>query len=461
LTSITYPPGPISQWGMNQALQNQLAWISYIGTDGSIFYLAGPAAPMAGAQDGLVLRKHMGLMAPFELLELKGARQDGATWTDTVYEPAEIMLTLEASSTSSQGIRNVIRQWISAWDPAVGNPGHPTQLGVISVHTPDLGEWWAPVRLSKNISDVFDKDYTYSFKQAFTWACKNYSSFWYGPDSTSVFNSNTVQYVVVNKDPVGSFTLANGSNVSSAIHAFDAPNLVKTALETALGIGNILVNDLRRTFNHVTYELQFVGSLAAQQIAPLVKDVTNLAHGFVDVIARPLRLFSPLGGGVTQVGFVPLTNIGDLPAWPRYLCYGPGTFAFGNGPGSSSYITLGPLNPGQIVLVTTEPRYRSVVDLTPGQPGSSGAIGTLLSQLISFATNNNVPPLLQRFESFFGVIPPQGNLYSLMSGRFTNPVPGTPYGVLPQVQSIPVWISNGNANSQIIASLTPMRRWPL
>jgi hypothetical protein len=52
-------------------------------------------------------------------------------------------------------------------------------------------------------------------------------------------------------------------------------------------------------------------------------------------------------------------------------------------------------------------------------------------------------------------------LYSLMSGRFTNPVPGTPYGVLPQVQSIPVWISNGNANSQIIASLTPMRRWPL
>jgi hypothetical protein len=164
---------------------------------------------------------------------------------------------------------------------------------------------------------------------------------------------------------------------------------------------------------------------------------------------------------LTTSGYVSLTNIGDLPAWPRYLCYGPGTFSFGNGPNSSSFITFGPLDAGQIVLVTTEPRLRSVVDLTPGQPQDLGLFQDLLSDLISFATNNNTPPLLQRFESFFGIVPPQGNLYSLMNGRFTNPVPGTPYGTPPQTQYIPVSISGANANSQIIAALTPQRRWPL
>src|ERR1700757_2276927 len=161
----------------------------------------------------------------------------------------------------------------------------------------------------------------------------------------------------------------------------------------------------------------------------------------------------------TVSGYVSLTNIGDLPAWPRYLCYGPGTFAFGNGPNSSSFITFGPLLAGQVALVTTEPRLRSVIDLTPNQPSQSdlNIFQRLLSDLISFATNNNLPPFLQRFESWFGVVPPQGNLYSLLSGRFTNPVPGTPYGTTPQTQYIPVSITGATGSSQITAALTPAR----
>lgn len=166
---------------------------------------------------------------------------------------------------------------------------------------------------------------------------------------------------------------------------------------------------------------------------------------------------------VTVTGYVSLTNIGDLPAWPRYLCYGPGTFYFGNGPGSSDYISVGPMVDGQIILVTSDPRLRSVIDLTPNQPSQSSQVQfqTLIDDLISFATNNNTPPLLQQFESFFGIVPPQGSLYSTMNGRFTNPVPGTPYGQTPQTQFIPVQIVGADANSQIIAALTPMRRWPL
>lgn len=453
-TPITYPSGQISPYGIKQALANQLAWITYTGTDGSMFYLAGPAAPVAGAQDGLILRKHMGLMAPFELLELKGARQDGGTWTDTVYEPGEIMFTLEATGTSPQNIRNVIRQWISAWDPAAGNPGHPTQLGTLSIFTSDMGEWSAPVRLSKNISDVFDKDYTYSYSQPFTWAFKNYGAFWFGPDSVSVFNGNTTQYVVTANNPLGAFALELQGQVSANINALAPGSAVQSALGALsnIGAGNVIVNEVVRSVWGVTYGIQFVGSLAGQLVAPLIAHVGGLINGLIGI--RTVT--------IPQTGFLPLTNIGDMPAWPRYLCYGPGTFSFGNGPGSTSTITFGPLAAGQVVLVTTEPRLRSVIDLTPTQPPQQLTIfQTLMAQLISYATNNNLPPVLRRVESFFGIVPPQGNLYSLMSGRFTNPIPGSPYGTPPHTQYIPVGITGGNANSQIIGALTPMRRWPL
>jgi hypothetical protein len=161
-------------------------------------------------------------------------------------------------------------------------------------------------------------------------------------------------------------------------------------------------------------------------------------------------------------GFLPLTNIGDQDGWPRYLCYGPGTFAFGDGPSSQNMITFGPLLENQIVLVTTLPRLRSVVDLSVNQPPQQNLniFQALLDDLISFATINNVPPLLQQFESFFGILPPQGVLYSLLNGRFTTPIPPKVEGVPATTAHIPVSITGGNANSKVVAALTPLRRWP-
>lgn len=161
-------------------------------------------------------------------------------------------------------------------------------------------------------------------------------------------------------------------------------------------------------------------------------------------------------------GFLPLTNIGTEDGWARYLCYGPGTFHFGDGPGSSSMISFGPLEAGQIVLITTLPRLRSIVDLTPTAPlpQQLNSWQALIKDLISFATINNVPPLLQQFESWFGILPPQGVLYSLLNGRFTTPIPGKIEGLLPVESHIPVEISGGNASSKVVAALTPLRTWP-
>lgn len=555
---ITYPPGQISQLGINRALTNQYTWISYIGVDGSIWYLSGPMAPEPGAQDGIALKKHMGLMAPFEMLDQKGARQDGATWQDAVYDVGEIMMGLEASGSAPGNIRNVMRQWLSAWDPK--------QTGVLSVFTPDMGEWWANVRLGKNISDMFERDYTWSGSQPLTWVAKNYDAFWYSVDSVCSFGT-TFQAVaeffggegnsfslnpsnwtqLISPSGIGSYGIYNGSayffpaNNSSIATVI---NINKTASTTnnqnvflQLGAANLYnlfdfvdigahfdlyarVNAagtqfVRLSVGVASFTLSFINGGTTTTVAnlPLLYPpqpnenwmlvagtdfssnqyvvqrngftifdytdaagvavvgssnrnmgfgvTTNLISGNI-IIPPPVQFFSAADNLVsTQSGTINLTNFGDQPAWPRYLCYGPGTFTLPNGPGGGT-VNFGPLVDKQVVLVTTDPQYRSVVDISPGQQTQNlNQFQEIVQGLISFATNNNVPPLLQRFESLLGILPPQGNLYSLLSGRFTNPIPGASYGTLPTTYNLPVGITNGGPTSQIVAAITPRRRWPL
>lgn len=159
-------------------------------------------------------------------------------------------------------------------------------------------------------------------------------------------------------------------------------------------------------------------------------------------------------------GFLQLQNIGDQDGWPVLLVTGPGTFAFANGPGSTSIITFGPLHAGQKVLLTTQPRLRNVIDLTNAPVQPLTAVAQLVESIFNFVTNNNVPPLLQWFESLFGVPAPQGPLYSLLHGRYTNPIPGVRQPQWAQPSFLPVGISGGNSDSKIVGRIDPQRRWP-
>lgn len=556
-TPITYPPGPISQWGINEALLNQSTWISYIGIDGSIWYLTGPLAPIAGAQNGMVVKKFMGLMANADMIDQKGARQDGATWQAAVYDPAEIMLGLELSGLSPQETRDTMRAWISAWDFRTA--------GTLSVFTPDMGEWWCSVRQAKNITDEFSKNYTWSGRQAFTWSAKNYDAFWHGIDSTCSFaasynfvqelffnegnastldsskwtqivsptghgtygvqygaarfipagtatpvsalnisktQTNTANQVVSVKlapptaynlfnfvDPGASFTVYARLNAAGSQYAVLSVGLASFSLTIKNASGSATVLTVPILVPPATNDLWtlIAGTAASpyqyviQRNGFTVADYTdsanrsNLGNKYMGfgvqtnaiagnaIIPPPIQAFSGADNNtVTQSGWINLTNFGDQPAWPRYLCYGPGTFSFNNGPGSGNMISFGPLLPGQVVLVTTHPQYRSVVDLSPGQPPQQlNVFQQFFKQLISFATNNNVPPLLQQFESLLGIQAPQGNLYSLLSGRFTVPIPPASYGVQPPTEHIYVTVSGGNAQTNLVASITPMRKWPL
>lgn len=165
-------------------------------------------------------------------------------------------------------------------------------------------------------------------------------------------------------------------------------------------------------------------------------------------------------------GFLKLMNIGSEDGWPTLTCYAGtadgATFHFSNGPGSTTMISFGPLKAGQSALITTYPPLRGVVDLTSGTqaPQSPNFFQGLLELIVNFATNDNTPPLLQWFESLFGILPPQSALYSLLNGRMTNPIPGTEMPEWATMSPIAVSITGGNSASKIVGRIDPMRRSP-
>lgn len=126
-------------------------------------------------------------------------------------------------------------------------------------------------------------------------------------------------------------------------------------------------------------------------------------------------------------------------------------------------VEFGPLLPNQIMQIRTDPRKYGVRDLTviPASPQELNIFQKALQDFVSFATGNNVPPLLEAIQSAFGIAPPQGNPYSLLKGRFSRPVPAKSPGAPVQPYYVKVEIDDGDASSMVLASGTPLRRYPL
>ena len=168
----------------------------------------------------------------------------------------------------------------------------------------------------------------------------------------------------------------------------------------------------------------------------------------------------------SQSGFLEMFNAGDQEAYNDYICYGPGLFKFWNGPGADpeEYVKFGPLLSNQVMYVRTDPRKRGVVDMTsiPATPQQLTGFQKALSSFLSFATGSNATPLAQEIKSFFGILPPQGNPYALLKGRWSRDaaIPPKSPGKPPDKFHVKVAIDDGNANSKIVSTLTPLRRMP-
>ena len=159
-------------------------------------------------------------------------------------------------------------------------------------------------------------------------------------------------------------------------------------------------------------------------------------------------------------GFLTRMNIGDQSMFDRYTCIGPGTFRFADGPGSTSMVEFGPLLPGQIAQIRTDPRKRGVVDLTSAQSSPQGQ--AMQQQAIDdFGSFTALFSVLQALTGLLGVgpTPPQGNLYSLLRGRFSDraAIPAKSPGKPAEPYSVKVEVSGGG---QLICAGTPLRRLP-
>lgn len=585
--STDYPPGQVSTYGRQLLKLNRMAHITYVGYEGTKFRLAGPLAPILGAQNGLAMLTMSGLASPFENLDVQGARQDGTTWLDSVYNPGEIDCVLETSGLTAADSRGVLRQWFGA--------NSPKKTGRLHVYTPELGEWWADVRQLKSITDQITQGHNLPGKQRLTWAWRNDNAFWTSFDSVSSFtmeNSSVIDdfvhaageldpsiWDVIFKDGAGigapggypaydgdgnvvwsvSGHLANevvcrrvdGSNATSTTDSqiisvqFKAPpgfdlgggvyvdiwgrmdsSTTVTAgtngIRCRIGGGGLVSQVILSSFvggveqvlhsvplsvepqwnetwtlvcgtskgvrNFKVMRGQKSPELAARTGSSRFTVIDYTETGTHSQIGSSFRSwgFGVAAGGslgwltqvpppplqewsagdnivLTQSGFLPLVNRGDQDGWPQYVCYGPGTFTFSDGPApSDNTVSFGPLLEGQIAVITTTPRLRSVVDLSPALPGQVlDKRQKWLADALARATNNNLPPLLIKYESEFGILPPQGPLYSLLTNRFTQPIPGKSEGLPPEQFQIATSITGGNASSMIVASLTPQRLWPL
>jgi hypothetical protein len=563
---ISYPAGILTRNQARRLIEGKEPMIVYKSYDNNItWHLMGALSPIIGVQEGVTVSRDSlkGLTPNWRLLDQAGANQDGVTFNDAVYEPAEIDMVVDVHGNTPQATRRVIRDWIASWD------AH--QTGELSVFTFDTGLWWAPVRWLKAPGDTLMR--AQSNRQRFVWSARIDDAFWRTYDSVATYNfryddltvlfssaissglgtnwplkyvgSGTgVAYVTTNleagwKDQTGSNTPTrevvagpyknfvtgtdnqvistqlgtmpdityqvaayndlwgrmgknsdgtwNGYGIRARIGQTSVElsawnNNVKTVLTTAtlasppqiferwrLVCGNQGDSRLFSVYRNNAKVLTFKDDKNVSVLGSAYRGVGFglLAGGAATLQATPANI-RYITAGVNQstdqgANFLPLTNIGDVEAWPRFLLYGPGTFSLGNGPNNTDTVTFGPLLDGQVVLIETEPRRRTVVDVTPAALPSQNLTPAQLfvKTLVTFATNNNTVPFLEAFKSLFGILPPQAALYSLLSGRFTNPIPAKVPGEAPSASYISVQITGGNSSSKVVAAITPRRRWPM
>ena len=169
----------------------------------------------------------------------------------------------------------------------------------------------------------------------------------------------------------------------------------------------------------------------------------------------------------TQSGWLWRTNNGDQPMHDEYTVFGPGTARFWLGPGAGpdDYVEFGPLLPNQVVHIITDPNGPKVIDMTAQQPTpqEQNVWEKALAGFLNFIGGGANTPLSESIKSQWGILPPQGNLFSLLKGRWNKAAaipPRSPGDPLKQ-HAVKVSISGGTATSRIVASGIPLRRYPL
>lgn len=561
--AITYPAGPITKHGAYYLLKGTHPEVKLTAYDGSIvFYLmGGRAIPNRARPERADLKTLKGLIPPWQMVDQKGATQDGVTNLDALYDPIEVDATVMCRGRDAKRTRKVVRDLIASIDAK--------QTSELSWFTQELGKWWADVRwfktppdellgaqkkrqqllLTWRVDNAFWRTYDHvdQFRFAYQTAFDNFTTTTtkdLGDDWTvnysgtggggyvrvvngemvwvddpkhpilsdgrtmvarragATASDNQVIEITLGSFPQFSFPDNAYTDVWARMATTGTPG--DTGIRLRLGFGQLILSYFVAGVETVLRTKLILPPLRGEKFSLVCgyesdSRMYKVLRGGAEIVtvkeggtgsrlgadyrgrgagmhaggaligqATPaaIRLWSAGDNStVANTGFLTRMNIGDQPMPDRYTCYGPGLFKIADGPGSNTMIEFGPLLTGQVMQLRTDGEDRPVVDLTSVAPTPQDVklYNKALEDFISFATANNAPPLLQKIESVFGIQPPQGNPLTLLKGRFSKgaAIPPKSPGYPAQPYHVACSIDDGTADSAIVASGTPLRRYPI
>ncbi len=554
-----FPEGPVTPHGAYHILHDRIPQMGLRSFDDTVLFnlLGGLSIPDKHTAPGRVEVKDIkGLIPPWRTIDQKGATQDGTTFVDSLYDPADVELNVRVKGKDPADCRRVARYLIDSLDTK--------RQSELWWFTHQLGRWWAPVRwyntprdpvggIRNNTQDLglrlradnaFWQSYPSIDQFVFTYATAsddfeyfdaddlgaNWTVALSGPGTGNLsvdggqVNSNLQNGRVAVARRNGYTSTTNNQVVEMEVgllnqwfYPFNAyediwARMNNTGTPGTSGIRLRIMRHklilsrfvagvetvLRETILFFPVWLGEVFRIVAGEegsertikvmrggatIWSIVESGTGSLIGASNRSAG-LGLHTPGGeytpsirswsagdnSTVSQSGFLTRCNVGDQPMWDRYTVFGPGTFRFWNGPnaGVDEYVEFGPLVAGQVMQLRTDPRKRGVVDLTstPATPAQMKQYESSLLDILSFAGANNAGPLADVLGSILGglgtgaVVPPQGNPYSMLRGRWSKPLDPKSPGKIAEQKHVKVSIDNGNADSKILVAGTPLRRMP-
>lgn len=571
-----YPQSPITPHGAYYHLKGRHPLVTLWAYDesNSFALMGGKSHPDKHADaEWVQIKKNglKGLIAPWDIIDQKGASEDGVTFVDALQGPTEIEVKLLVHGRTPKDCRRIKRKIVASIDKKLTSE--------FSFIDQDNGRWWSDVRWFKTPPDV--EKIGESCTQELTLVLRADNGFWRTFNETDAFSFSyedmTDTFTVDNRptqdlgdipqyytgtgggfctsyngqmfwwddpeDPLTTesrrvingpwpdFETATNNQVISQVHGglqeWSLPESGRNIIGGRMNrnpdgtwAGDGVFVEYGASYLRLFYTVNFVEhTIRSEPLAMLVPPVFGEKFTLVCGYEGNERMFKVLRNGgailsakengegsslgeafkgvgngmfaaaalitqatpapirklsagdnatVSQSGFLQRRNIGDQPMPDRYTCYGPGTFKFAVSPGSSEMVEFGPLLPNQVVFIDTSRQHPKIKDLTSIPPTQQelNVFQKALKDFISWANANNVPPLLQQIESVFGIVPPQGNLLSLLKGRWNKDSaippksPGTPDSLVAPY-FVKVSIEGGNADSKVIASGTPRRRYPL
>ncbi|KZM70753.1 hypothetical protein [Nocardia terpenica] len=182
------PPGALA---LESLLSGRDSLVTWVGTDGSRWPISGGLAPRPPVAEGVQLLDIKGLHGPLKHVDQQGAHEDGVTYLDTVYDAAEIDMTLVFFGRDQIARRRVFRRWLAGWEPK--------RTGRLWWFTAETGHWWMNLRLLQEPRDVLKAGDAAAVQMA--WSARGDRPFWVSFDSisTTLIASDTTTLA----DPAG------------------------------------------------------------------------------------------------------------------------------------------------------------------------------------------------------------------------------------------------------------------